>query len=112
MTPPFRTKRCRFLVENLNLPAATGVDDARWEHFQLAYLNDSGTFRIDNKSRQIAFSFIAAAGAVADAVLDGESTVFVSINLDEAKEKIRYARSVFENLEIGGSPGPASPTTI
>lgn len=109
MTPPFRTERCRFLVENLNLPAATGVDDARWEHFQLAYLNDPGTFRIDNKSRQIAFSFISAAGAVADAVLDGESTVFVSINLDEAKEKIRYSRAVFENLEIGGLARPRQP---
>src|SRR5215208_4393744 len=93
------TDRAQLLTEHLNLPNATGVEDAKWERFQVAHLNDDSTFRIENKSRQIAWSFIAAAEGVAEAVLDEQSSIFVSITLDEAKEKIRYARTVFENLE-------------
>lgn len=100
----FKTERCRFLVENLNLPEASGVEDARWEHFQIAHLNDDSIFRIENKSRQIAWSFLSAAEAVADAILDKRDTIFSSINHEEAKEKIRYAKAVYENLELGGLP--------
>lgn len=93
------TDRAQLLTEYLNLPEATGVEDARWERFQVAHLNDDSTFRLENKSRQIAWSWIIAAEAVAEAILDNQSSIFVSISLDEAKEKIRYARQVFENLE-------------
>jgi len=93
------TDRAQLLTEHLNLPNATGVEDAKWERFQVAHLNDDSTFRIENKSRQIAWSWLIAAEATAEAILDDQSSIFVSISLDEAKEKIRYARSVFENLE-------------
>ncbi len=93
-----------FLVDTLDLEAATGVAGARWEAFQLRHLDDDGTFRIENKSRQIAWSWLSAAEAVAVAVLGKESSMFVSINLDEATEKIRYARMVYEALRIGGLP--------
>lgn len=93
------TDRAQLLIEHLNLPGATGVEDAKWERFQVAHLNDDATFRIEDKSRQIAWSWIIAAEAVADAILDNRSSIFVSINKEEAKEKIRYAKSVFENLE-------------
>jgi phage FluMu gp28-like protein len=93
------TDRAQLLTEHLNLPNATGVEDAKWERFQVAHLNDDSTFRLENKSRQIAWSWLIAAEAVAEAILDGQSSIFVSISLDEAKEKIRYARSVFDNLE-------------
>src|ERR1051326_1070193 len=93
------TRRCLLLLGHLNLPNATGVEDAKWERFQVAHLNDDSTFRIENKSRQIAWSWLIAAEATAEAILDSQSSIFVSISLDEAKEKIRYARSVFENLE-------------
>lgn len=99
-----KTKRAEFLVECLDLPAASGVEDARWEHFQLAHLNDDSLFRIENKSRQIAWSWLIAIEAVAEAVLDARSTIFVSINLEEAKEKIRYARAGYDNLQVGGLP--------
>jgi phage FluMu gp28-like protein len=99
-----RTERADFLVECLNLPEASGVDTARWEPYQLAHLQDDSTFRIEDKSRQIAWSFTVAAEAVADGLLTGAGTVFVSINLDEAMEKIRYARQVYENLDVGGLP--------
>ena len=93
------TNRAQLLVEHLDLAGATGVEDAKWERFQVAHLNDDSTFRIENKSRQIAWSWIIAAEAVAEAILDERSSIFVSITKDEAKEKIRYARQVFENLE-------------
>jgi phage FluMu gp28-like protein len=98
------SERALFLIDNLDLPAASGVEGARWEHFQLAHLSDDSTFRIETKSRQIAWSFTVSAEAVARAVLNGEGTEFVSINLDESAEKIRYGRLVYENLRIGGLP--------
>ena len=96
--------RALFLVDNLDLPAASGVDGAKWEYFQLAHLSDDSTLRIECKSRQIAWSFTVAAEAIAEAMLDGAGTIFVSINQEEAAEKIRYARRVFENLRISGLP--------
>lgn len=98
MAQPCRTARCLFLVENLDLEAASLTEGARWEQFQIAHLNDDSTFRIEDKSRQIAWSWLCAAEAIAEAVLDGQSSIFVSINQDEAKEKIRYARQILEAL--------------
>lgn len=108
--PAQRASRCApslrrlFLVDNLDLDAATGVEGARWEAFQLRHLDDEGTFRIENKARQIAWSWLTAAEAVAVAMLSGESSMFVSINLDEATEKIRYARAVYDGLRVSGLP--------
>lgn len=98
------TERRDFLVDNLDLAQATGVEDARWEPFQLAHLNDDRPFRIEVKSRQIAWSWLAAAEGVANAVLDGQTTIFVSINQDEATEKIRYARTILEALQVSKLP--------
>lgn len=100
------TERAAFLVDNLNLEEATGVEGARWEGFQLLHLCDDGPFRIEDKSRQIAWSWLAAAEAAADAILDKRDAIFVSINQEEAKEKIRYARRVYESLarSVGGLP--------
>jgi phage FluMu gp28-like protein len=91
---PLRTERAQFLIDNLDLPAASGFDGARWEHFQISHLEDDNIFRSEVKSRQIAWSWLSAAEAVADGILEGIGSVFVSINLDEAKEKIRYAHNV------------------
>ena len=45
------SERAAFMVDCLDLPAATGVDDAQWERFQLDYLADDGPFRVEIKSR-------------------------------------------------------------
>lgn len=92
------TMRALFLLDHLDLEQATGVPGAKWEMFQLAHLCDDNMFRIEVKSRQIAFSWLVAAEAVAEAILDKRDTIFVSINLNEAKEKIRYSRAVIEAL--------------
>lgn len=96
--------RRHFLVENLDLEAASGVPGARWEAFQLALFDDEGTFRIDNKSRQIAFSFACAADGLAGAILEGRDAIFVSINQEEAAEKVRYAHRIYESLQVAGLP--------
>lgn len=97
-------ERAQFLVDNLDWAGATGVDDARPEYFQLALWSDDSTFRIENKSRQIAWSWALAADFLADALLSSRDGIFVSISLEEAKEKIRYAKSIYEHLRIGGLP--------
>lgn len=103
--------RAQFLVDNLDLIEASQVEDARWENFQLAHLSDDGIFRIENKSRQIAASWTYAAEAVANVCLDGISSLFQSINLDEAQEKIRYARRIYHNLHLSGLPKITQPDT-
>jgi hypothetical protein len=99
-----KTLRWEFLRDNLDLPAATGVPGARWEPFQVALLNNEDVFSIEAKSRQIAWSWTVAAEAVAEALLDGQSSVFVSINQLEATEKIRYAKAVLAAVQLGGLP--------
>lgn len=115
LRPPPPSLRRLFLVDFLDLPAATSVTGARWERFQIAHLDDSGTFRAENKSRQIAWSWLTAAEAVADALADlyGEpprDSIFVSINQTEAAEKVRYARHIYETLaanpELAGKLPP------
>ena len=92
------TERYLFLRKQLDLASSTGVEDARWESFQIDHLCDDSTFRIEAKSRQIAWSWLTGAEAMADAILEGRDSIFVSINKEEAKEKIRYARQVYESI--------------
>ncbi len=94
-----RTERAKFLVNCLDLPAAAQFPDAEWEHFQLAHLNDDSPFRVELKARQVAWSFTCAAEAIADAVLEKRGTLFISTDQNEAMEKIRYAKQVYENLD-------------
>ena len=95
-----RTLKARFAVEFVDLPEAAQVVGARWEPFQIQLLNNSTRFGIDVKARQIAWSFTAALDAVSDACLNpGTPHVFVSINWDEAKEKIRYAKAIIEAMD-------------
>ena len=98
------TERAEFLIDNLDLEKATGVDGARWENFQVEHLCDDSLFRIEVKSRQIAWSWLSAAEAIAYAILDGDDTVFVSINQDEASEKVVYSRRIYEALQLSGLP--------
>ncbi len=99
------SRRLQFLVEYLDLPNAANDEDARWELFQLQHLNNDSQFDIVNKSRQAGYSFTIAAEAVAEGRLIPRSTyIFVSINQDEAAEKIRYAKAVIEGLPLRQQP--------
>lgn len=96
------TRRAMFLIENVDIEAATGIPGARWEYFQLAQFNDNSTFRIETKARQIAWSWAAAAESLAAAIVDGESSLYTSINLQEAAGKIDYARALYEHIAEQG----------
>lgn len=94
------TPTLTFLVEYLNFQEAVGDPDASWELFQLKHLNNPSLLAILLKSRQIGFSWLAAAEAVAVSCIYPRSTcIFVSINQEEAAEKIRYANAIREALD-------------
>lgn len=99
------TKTAFFLLEYLDLPAATDIPGAAWEPFQESQLSYTGLLGITNKSRQVGWSWLAAADAVSWGIQVPRTTsLFVSINQDEAGEKIRYARQVIEALPLGKQP--------
>lgn len=90
-----RTLKARFAAQFIDIREAAQIEDARWEAFQLQHLNNSTRFAIDVKSRQVGWSFTSALDAFSDSRIDpGHPYVFVSINQDEAKEKIRYLRAI------------------
>lgn len=86
------------MVQCLDLSSATGIENAVWEKFQIDELNNDSMFGIERKCRQVGWSFIIAARGISDAILDGRSSVYNSINLKESQDKIRYAKAIYENL--------------
>jgi len=95
-----RSERADFAIEFIDIEKAAGLSDIWWEGHQLAFLGNTGRFGIDVKARQIAWSFTAALDAVVDARLHPNTPhIFVSINLDEAKEKIRYAKAIVDAMD-------------
>ena len=92
-----RTLKARFAAECIDIERAAQVEDCTFEPFQVGFLNNDTRFGVDVKARQIAWSFTAALDAVVDGILEpGTPHIFVSINLDEAKEKIRYVKAIVE----------------
>lgn len=103
-TPAF-TNNLTFLVEHLDLPEAVGDPTAKWEDFQLQHLNNPSLLAIELKARQVGWSWLAAAESVASAINNPQVPhIFVSINQDEAGEKIRYAKAVLDCLDKDVKP--------
>lgn len=97
--------RAAFLFEYLDLAEATGDPAAGWEPFQILHLNNPSLFGIARKARQVGWSWLAAAEAVAESVLVARTpNIFVSVTQDEASEKIRYARQIIEALDVDVRP--------
>ncbi|MBL1196898.1 MAG: hypothetical protein HND51_21335, partial [Chloroflexi bacterium] len=97
---PTASRRLAFLLNYLDLPAATDDPEAEWEEYQIRHLNNSSLFGITTKSRQVGWSWTIAAEAVADSALNKRTpNIFVSINLEESREKIRYARQIIDALD-------------
>lgn len=71
------------------------------EPYQVAFLENRSRFRWVTKSRQVGFSFLFALEALARCHLREKHTaVFVSYNLEDAKEKILVARQVHDELPL------------
>jgi len=85
------------------LHCAATLDGAplRLARYQVAHLRDRTKFRIRQKARGVGFSWVSAAEALAKAHLRDEYTaLFISTNMDEAVEKIRYANQLYESMPL------------
>lgn len=71
------------------------------ESYQVDFMQNRSKFRWVVKSRQVGYSFVFALEALARCHLrEGYTAVFVSYNLEDAKEKILVARQVHEELPL------------
>jgi hypothetical protein len=69
------------------------------EPYQVAFLRSARKYRWVEKARQVGFSFLFACESVARCHLrDAHTAVMVSYNLEDAKEKVNYARQLAEEL--------------
>jgi phage FluMu gp28-like protein len=93
-------EKAAFALHWIDIEKASGIQDAKWQEYQKQYLN-IGNKQLAGwlKARQIAWSFTSAIDAVVDGILyPGNPHIFVSINQDEAKEKIRYAKAIIDAI--------------
>jgi hypothetical protein len=72
-----------------------------FEPYQIAFLGSSRKYRWVEKGRQVGFSFLFACEAIARCHLrEAHTSVMVSYNLEDAKEKVNYARQIAEELPL------------
>jgi len=76
-----------------------GAEPTTFNDIQAFLCNCNSQFVWAEKCRQWGFSFLIAARAVAKAMLSLKHTsIFISYNEEESKEKILYARELYESL--------------
>lgn len=66
--------------------------------YQRDFLADDAPFRAVLKARQTGFSWLFALEALSHAIANRHFSIFMSLNRDEASEKIMYARDLYESL--------------
>jgi hypothetical protein len=72
-----------------------------FEPYQIAFLSSQRKYRWVEKARQVGFSFLFACEAIARCHLrEAHTSVMVSYNLEDAKEKVNYARQIAEELPL------------
>ncbi|MBI3184634.1 MAG: hypothetical protein HYZ28_21060 [Myxococcales bacterium] len=72
-----------------------------FEPYQVAFLRSAKKYRWVEKARQVGFSFLFACEAIARCHLrEAHTSVMVSYNLEDAKEKVNYARQLAEELPL------------
>ncbi|GHU22202.1 hypothetical protein FACS1894172_15210 [Spirochaetia bacterium] len=74
------------------------VDLDRWQEL---YIQDTSKFSLTLKSRQTGYSFVAALKGLVKAMDPNRfdyTRQFVSYNIEDAKEKIRYARQFYHSI--------------
>lgn len=71
----------------------------QFDDYQREFLEDTSRFQIYLKGRQLGFSFVSAARALARSQnLDDYTCIIASYKLDDSKEKIRYAKQLYDSL--------------
>ena len=69
--------------------------------YQIVYINDRSYFIHIDKARQTGYSYIYACRSLAKSHLQPHHTsIFISINQEEANEKIVYAQGLYESLPL------------
>jgi len=100
-----KSLKSQFAAEFIDIQEASQIEGAKWEAYQFRDLNNTSRYGLDIKSRQVGWSFTAALDAFCDSRLTpGWPYIFVSINLDEAKEKIRYLRNIVAATDLPVRP--------
>jgi len=90
-----------FLEGLTNTDEGSGLKPTILYDYQKKFLNDSSRLRFVKKSRQTGFSYIFAGEGMTKSMLKHRHTgIFTSFNEDEAKEKIRYALSLYESMPM------------
>ncbi|MFB5192783.1 terminase large subunit domain-containing protein [Alicyclobacillus fastidiosus] len=80
-------------LELLSVPPIEFVD------YQREFLQDTSSFQIYLKSRQLGFSYVAAARTLARCqLMDDYTAIIASYKVDDAKEKIRYVKQMYDVL--------------
>lgn len=70
-----------------------------FDDYQRDFLESTDRFQIWLKGRQLGFSFVSAARALARSQnLDDYTCIISSYKLDDSKEKIRYAKQLYDSL--------------
>ena len=85
------------------LSALGSYQDAplKLEPYQLEFLSTPARYRCVEKARQVGYSWLFAAEAVARAHLrEAHTAVFVSFNLADSKEKVAYCQQLHEELPL------------
>lgn len=73
--------------------------EVKFDDYQREFLEDQSRFQIYLKGRQLGFSFVSAARALARAQnLDDYTCIIASYKVDDSKEKIRYANQLYDSL--------------
>jgi hypothetical protein len=71
----------------------------QFEDYQREFLEEVAKFQIWLKGRQLGFSFVSAARALARSQnLDDYTCIIASYKQDGSKEKIRYAKQMYDSL--------------
>jgi len=74
---------------------------SRLYFYQIKYLSDPNDFIHIDKARQTGFSYVYAGKSLSRSHLSPHHTsIFISINQEEANEKIIYAKGLFESLPL------------
>jgi len=91
-----------FIQEHTTVLGDSGrPDPVRFNDIQAFLINSEHPFIWVKKSRQFGFSFVMAARALAKAILKPKHTsIFVSYNEEESKEKIVYARELYDSMPM------------
>lgn len=73
--------------------------EIKFDDYQRNFLESTDRFQIYLKGRQLGFSYVSAARALARSQnLDDYTCIIASYKLDDSKEKIRYAKQIYDSL--------------